>query len=122
MRLIVLLKISYLLAAGIPALAHDPWTRADTAFQLACVGADLIDWHQTRQLVSRSNMWENNPVLGHHPSVHAVDRYFLASILTGVTVSYLLPARFRRAHQVFVLGLEAYCIRRNVQIGISIHF
>ena len=51
-----------------------------------------------------------------------MDRYFLASIATGAAVSYLLPAPCRRAHQVFVLALEAYCIRRNVQIGISIHF
>jgi hypothetical protein len=102
--------------------AHDPWTRTDTAFQAACVAADLIDWHQTRVLVSRPGLWEENPILGRHPSVQAVDRYFAESIVLGAAVSYLLPARYRRLHQVFILSLEGICIRRNVKLGISIRF
>jgi hypothetical protein len=42
--------------------------------------------------------------------------------LTGAAVSYLLPARWQRTHQVFILSLEGYCIQRNLQIGISVRF
>ena len=108
--------------SGSMLAAHDPWTPADTAFQAACVAADLIDWHQTRVLVGRDGMWEENPVMGHYPPVQAVDRYFAESIILGATVSYLLPARFRRLHQIFILSLEGICIRRNVRLGVSIHF
>ena len=121
-RTLLLLECLATFSLGLPACAHDPWTRTDTAFQLACAAADLIDWHQTRQLVSRPGMWENNPYLGHHPSTAAVDRYFAASLVTSAAVSYLLPARWRRAHQVFILSLEGYCIQRNLQIGISVRF
>jgi len=110
------------LLAGFTLAAHDPWTPTDTAFQAACIAADLIDWHQTRELASRPGMWENNPVMGHYPPVAAVDRYFAESIVLGATVSYLLPRKYRRLHQVFILSLETVCIRRNVKLGVSIRF
>ena len=74
------------LALSATLAAHDPWTPTDTAFQAACIAADLIDWHQTRELIHRPGLWENNPILGHHPSIQEVDGYFAASILLGATV------------------------------------
>lgn len=102
--------------------AHDPWTPTDTAFQAACVAADLVDWHQTRELLNRPGIWEDNPILGHHPSIQEVDAYFAASILLGAAVSYLLPRPYRRIHQVFVLSLEGVCIRGNVRLGLAVRF
>ncbi len=110
------------LALSATLAAHDPWTPTDTAFQAACIAADLIDWHQTRELIHRPGLWENNPILGHHPSIQEVDGYFAASILLGATVSYLLPRPCRRLHQVFVLSLEGLCLRGNVRLGVAIHF
>jgi len=103
-----ILSLLLTLSLAPKAAAHDDWTRMDTVYESVIVASDIIDWHQTRTLIARPGMWENNPILGHHPTSSQVDRYFAVSIINNVAIAYLLPKDLRHAYQAMSFSLEVY--------------
>jgi len=118
----ILLSLTLCLALAPKAAAHDEWTKMDTVYESVIVASDIIDWHQTRKIAATPTMWENNPILGHHPTTSQVDRYFAASIINNIAIAYLLPKDLRHAYQAMSFSLEVYCVGKNVQIGIGMTF
>ena len=68
---------------------------ATSTLSLAC------DWGQTRQQAVRyqgmphRTPYEENPILGGHPTTGAVDLYFLSSVVLNAALWMVLPARYR---------------------------
>lgn len=83
----------------------------------------LIDWGQTRYISDRANKKkEYNPFLGEHPSIEAVNLYFIQLILLQNAVIYILPEKYRKYYMIFFIGYETGLTTNNYNAGINIQF
>ena len=85
------------------------------------------DWLGTREMVNHPaydplgrELWsEVNPLLGRHPSVGDVDKYFLVAAATYLLVQQILPepwdSRFRR----LTIIVEVGCTASHFGIGVT---
>jgi hypothetical protein len=119
----------------LPALASEPWTGPQIALESAYQGAMLADYFQTSSFhrsgftvytrtctpgatwytytPQRMEVFESNPLLGHHPSQAAINQTFLAGAVGHLALSMVLPSHYRTAFQGVTLGAEVYMISRN---------
>jgi hypothetical protein len=84
------------------------------------------DWLQTRGIALNCNSggseWETNPIMGHCPTMHGVNQYFLAASATLITLNWALPAKYR---DNFMLGIgitEGTMVMNNMKLNIKMHF
>lgn len=74
---------------------------------------------QTRYIAENPDRyWEMSPSLGRHPSVAAVDRWFIASGVVHALVSRWLPAEYARPWQVGTVAVRVILTTHNHSIGI----
>lgn len=105
--------------------ALDDWRPVDTKRAIAFAVLDGIDWAQTRSIARNPDkFYEMNPILGRHPTVAQVNRYFLKEQMIGFGVSRLLPADFhgiplRASWQTMIISTEVWCVSHNAQIGVT---
>ena len=111
-----------LAAACAPALAADPWTPTDTAWEAAVQTALVLDWAQTRYIRNDPTRRELNPLIGPYPSMGKVNTYFVTSMVLHGAVAYVLPGPWRRAYQEGMLAFEIGMIGRNKHLGIGFKF
>lgn len=110
-------------SAAAPAIAVDEWTDAQVTKALALATLTAADWAQTRNIARHPERWhETNPILGEHPSVGRVDRYFAASALIGAAALNALPTRYRDWALNAGLVVEAGCVGHNLSLGIGVKF
>lgn len=103
----------------LPARADDTATQQDRYGHAAYTALLIADWLQTREIARNpKQFYEGNPVMGAHPSVSDVDRYFLASAAVYFLAQRLLPRRYAACHQRLSLQLEFSCVASNYAIGI----
>lgn len=108
------------------------WGWDDTLRQAIITGIWVIDWGQTRYIAENpTRYYELNSTLGEHPTVSAVDKYFVRTILIHTGISYLLPDELtlfdytfkpRATWQYFSIGFYGMGIKRNAAIGIKVSF
>lgn len=123
-----------LLLAASSAYAHDPWTAADTEFELVGASLHSIDWGQTLSftrppgIVTVGNKTylataatEENPILGPRPTSRAVDIYFASTLAGHVAVAYLLPKPWRSFWQLAWIGVDGYSVGHNLVLRSGIH-
>ena len=105
---------------GYVASAHaDEWTTADTYREATFQTLWIVDALQTHTIAENADCWhEKNKYLGTHPTVGAVNRYFLVGALVHAGVSYLLPKSFREPFQYVTIGIEVGYVENNFSIGI----
>jgi hypothetical protein len=110
------------LALAGPACAAD-WSSADTARQAAFLALGALDWAQTRAIARHPDQYrEVNTILGEHPTVAQVNRYF-ALYLTGHTaLAWTLPAQYRIGLQYVSIGIEFNQVNHNAHIGVRVGF
>ena len=106
------------------------WNKSDTAYELAYMATHAIDWRQTRYIAKNPDkFYERNPILGKHPSVSDVDKYFAITAIAHSGVSYLLPNKStifgkeinpRRLWQMLTIGAQTAVIGNNFRIGVRI--
>lgn len=105
------------------AHAGRPFTEADWGRQWAYTVLHSVDWHQTRQIAGNPQRYrETNPLLGDHPSLGRVNRYFALTLATHWAIAYALPDPARRYFQNGTIALELVVIQRNASIGLSYRF
>jgi len=101
----------------------------------------LLDWGQTRTIAmerTQGYTWSNpdgsggtiyggkpkyteiNPILGDHPSVGRVNRYFAASLVINNAVYFLLPEKWRNYYALGVGTIEAGFVLHNNFAGVRI--
>lgn len=119
---LILVLLSVAMCAP-PAPAADSWTPADTRREAAYLALHITDWGQTRNIAKNPKRFhELNPVLGEHPSVAEVDRYFIAAAAVHAAVAYALPAEWRSGFQYVTIGIEAGVTAMNCRTGIRVDF
>lgn len=117
------ISLILLLFATAPALAADPWSKADKAREAVYLAMHVLDWGQTLDIAKNPDLHgEGNSILGEHPSVKRVNRYFVATALLQVGVTHALPARWRPAFQYFWIGVEAGFVAHNYRAGVRVNF
>lgn len=100
----------------------DEWTRSDTYREATYLTLHTMDWAQTRNIARNPIYYEQNAILGKHPSVGRVDGYFALTGLAHLAVSYYLPAEYRKAFQYVTIGVEGGAVAHNFSIGVSAGF
>jgi len=110
------------LALAAPAAAAD-WSGADTARQAAFLALGVADWGQTLSIARHpESMGETNPLLGRHPSVAEVNRYFALALTAHSAIAQALPRPYREAWQYVWIGLEGRAVRNNWRAGLRVEF
>ena len=100
------------------------WTSEQQAWGTAAGALLLADWATTRNGTRRwdEGYYENNVLLGSHPSTGRVDLYFLVAIIPAV---YLASDAFPE-HRTLILqivsGLELAAVGNNLRIGWKLSF
>ena len=110
----------------------DEWSKADSYREATYLTFLAVDWAQTCNIsrnyapcVNGSNPYhcsEQNSYLGDHPTLGAVNRYFLVTATLHAGVSYLLPEKYRAPFQYVTIGVEGGYVAYNFSIGISAKF
>jgi hypothetical protein len=99
------------------------WTGEEKAWLGTAVAFTVTDWATTRNLSRRYNegYYENNPILGKHPSTGRVDLYFVSAGLLG----YAIADNLDQNRKLFLQGWTAVGIfytNRNLGIGLKMKF
>lgn len=98
------------------------WTNADTARETAYTVLHIADWGQTRYIAKNPQFYEQNPLLGEHPSVGRVDTYFISGLIAHTAISYALPPKYRRIWQYIGIVMEGGVVAHNTSIGVRFGF
>lgn len=105
------------------SFAADPWSEGDVYREVAYQVVQAIDWGQTRFIAKNpGEFYEHNPILGEHPSVDQVDKYFVIASLSHIFISHVLPDDWRKGWQYITIGSELNSINGNLMLGIGISF
>lgn len=102
--------------------AGEPWSEQDIQLEAAYLMLHAVDWGQTRTIATSDEFWETNPILGSHPTVAEVNRYFVATALLHVAITDSLHPRYRPLWQKFTIGVEAGYVGHNINLGITLEF
>ena len=114
--------IFLLLFISSPSFASD-WSSADTKREAVYLVLHTADWAQTREIARNPDkFYEQNSILGSHPSTNQVDQYFVATAAIQFAISYYLPVEYRKAFQYISIGHDAGYVAHNFSIGISAKF
>ena len=112
-----LIGSSILLACAFTAQA-EPWTETQQVLAATYLTAHTIDWAQTRNLSSRKEYEEKNPVLGRKPTSGKTNAYFILTPLIGYFVLDALP-EYRTGILAVANVLEIGVVAHNYRIGIK---
>ena len=99
------------------------WTKQDTYREATALTLMAVDHGQTLNIAKHPQEYhELNPILGDHPSVSEVNRYFIAAYILHPTISAVLPPKQRKWWQYLTLSVEAGAVAHNYSIGLRTDF
>ena len=99
------------------------WTGEEKAWLGTAAAVTVADWATTRDLSRRYNegYYENNPILGKHPSTGRVDLYFVSAGLLGYAIADNLDENRKLFLQAWT-AVEIFYTNRNLGIGLKMKF
>jgi len=104
------------------AWAPDPWTFADTCWEMGFAAVVAMDCAQSEQL-DFLGRYERNPLLPRHPDRKTVRLICLGSITGHAAISFCLPVGWRRGWQGVTIFLEAATVTDNYyRAGLRVRF
>ena len=115
--------IKYVLFFLLATCAYaDEWTTADITRESAYQTLAVVDWLQTRNIAHNPNYWEQNVILGNHPSVAKVNQYFVITGIGHYLVSDMFSGKSRAVFQYITIGIEVCAVGHNFSIGLNATF
>ena len=111
--------------------AADAWSTADTKREIAFDALYIYDLQQNLTALKQWQHQENprlspsiekNTFLGRNASERDITNYFVASALTHLAVSYMLPEQYRQRWQWLSIGYIGMDIRTNLSMGFRLSF
>jgi hypothetical protein len=99
------------------------WGSTDTFLLATMLTSTAIDWGQTRYIARNPDrFYERNPILGRHPSVNRVDRYFALCGLAAGGLTAVLSKDNRRRFLLGVTIVETAFVIQNHHLGVRVAF
>ena len=117
-----ILIITLLFFISSSAIAADPWDSKDKALAVTMATLLIVDWGQTINISRDPTYHEINPILGRHPSEQSVHMYMGAALVGALTISHVLPSKYRQWFMGSVIALELPYVYNNYQIGLRMQF
>jgi hypothetical protein len=104
--------------------AGEKWDTADKTLFVASTVALAGDWLTTRDMSHRydEGYYENNVVLGRHPSTQKVDIYFASCAILNYVVTDYLPPKYRKAWLLVNSAVSLAAINNNLGIGLRFKY
>jgi len=102
------------------AFAGDPWTRGDIIRESVYTGLIVLDWRQTLDIHNHPGAYEQNSMLGMHPSRQRINNHFLTLALLHPAIAAILPRPYRQAFQYLYIGIETGTVGHNVAFGLHV--
>jgi hypothetical protein len=103
--------------------AGEPWDGTDKALGAAALTLWAVDFGQTRYIANNPDrFYENNPLLGKHPSVSRVNNYFIGVGIAGYLLADHLSSANRKMFLATFAVIELGVTRHNRYVGIKIDF
>lgn len=117
-------KLLFIILILLNSSTHaEEWMYTDTKREAVYLTFHTIDWLQTRTIAHNPDKWhEQNAILGKHPSIDRVDRYFALTGLAHIAVAYYLPSEYRKAFQYITIGIEMGIVAHNLSVGVEVRF
>ena len=117
---LIFMLIILMLLLPINTQAADKWTKQDFTIQGVYYLLKWIDWRQTRYIAKNPRYWhEVNPILGKHPSVSTVDKYFLITTVLHTAITHYLPKKYRIWWQGITIAGSGAFVGWNFSVGIK---
>ncbi len=117
-----MIKLLPLLALLVGCAHSDPWTRADTRWQMAHTLALAADAYTTTQIQYHPTIGEVDPitkkVLGQQPGTAETWQYFASKAIVDYLIAMSLPEEWRRWWQVGGIGMHGYYAVQNCEVGL----
>lgn len=82
----------------------------------------VADWNQTLEISSNDKYYETNNILGKYPKKSEVNRYFISCLALYNGVYYILPDKYKTYYSSSIVGLQAYYVAHNYNLGIKVKF
>lgn len=103
--------------------AADDWDKTDYALGAAALAVTAVDWGQTRYIARHpARFQETNAILGPHPSLGAVNTYFISAIALGAVIAHHLPRQQRKWFLGGIAVVEIVVTHRNYRLGVGMDF
>ncbi len=104
------------------AWTPEPWTAADTGWELGYLAVVAMDCAQSEQLTFLGR-YERNPLLPRHPNRGTMRLICLGSVTGHAVIWYCLPVKWRRPWQGVTIFLEAATVTDNYyRAGLRVRF
>lgn len=97
------------------------WNKKDIALECVYLSLLYFDLNQTIQTANNPDLfYENNPILGRHPTEEEVIIYFgLVGVLFQAGAAHFLPEKYRFWFITSGLVIEGYFVINNATIGLE---
>lgn len=121
-RVILLLCFLFVILFS-PRSHADDWSTGDTYREVTFQTLWVVDFGQTRNISEHTQQYyETNHYLGQHPTLGAVDRYFIVGAALHAGIAYVLPESLRAPFQYVTIGIETGYVAHNFHLGIGVKF
>lgn len=121
--IILIVSILLVLSSQSYAFIREDWTKTNTALEVTWLALHTIDWGQSLDISRNSNkFYEINPLLGNHPSVGNINTWGIISTVGHISISYILPYKYRNYWQWVTIGSKGIIVGHNFSIGLKVKF
>lgn len=93
-------------------------TKDDYMREAAWQFLNVVDWRQTRVIVSDDRFYEGGGVLSREPARREVDSYFITMSLIHFGGINLLPKAWKEPVQMVMLGVKSGTVFHNYYVGV----